>query len=120
VTPLAQALGLSINDKHADKDYATVADDLLTHPKYDGSDVLVCWHHGKILDLAAALLGSSAGKLPASANWPATWPGHVFGWVLQLCYGADGALDLGQTVCLNQQLMYDDYGQQPPDGSSAA
>jgi hypothetical protein len=115
--PLAQALGLSIDDKHKDKDYAKVADDLLTHPKYNGSNVLVCWHHGEILDLAAAL-GASAGTLPASSNWPAKWPGDVFGWVLQLCYGADGKLIPAQTLCLSEQLMYDDCGQQPPGSAS--
>lgn len=113
VQPLAQALGLSIDDKHPDKDYAKVADDLLTHAKYDGSNVLVCWHHGEILELAAAL-GASASTLPASANWPARWPGDVFGWVLQLRYDAGGNLIPAQTLCLSEQLMYDDCGQQPP------
>lgn len=117
--PLAQALGISIDDKHADKDYAKVADDLLNHPKYDGSDVLVCWHHGKILDLAAAL-GASAGTLPPSSSWPAKWPGDVFGWVLQLRYDAGGALVPAQTVCVSEQLMYDDCGQQPPGSPSAS
>lgn len=113
VTPLAQALGLAIDDKHKDKDYQKVADDLLAHAKYDGGNTLVCWHHGEILDLAAAL-GASAQTLPASSNWPTKWPGDVFGWVLQLVYGADGKLVPAQTVCLSEQLMYDDCGQQPP------
>jgi hypothetical protein len=118
VEPLAKALGLDINDKHADKDYATVADHLLSHGKYDGSDVLVCWHHGEILDLAAAL-GASAGTLPPASNWPAKWPGDVFGWLLQLRYDAGGTLIPAQTLCLSQQLMYDDCGQQPPGDPSA-
>jgi len=116
--PLAQALGLSINDKHADKDFARVAEVLLTHPQYNGSNVVVCWHHGEILDLAAAL-GASAATLPASANWPAKWPGDVFGWVLQLCYDAEGTLIPAQTACLSEQLMYDDCGQQPPGDASS-
>lgn len=118
VTPLAQALGLQINDKHKDKDFQQVADALQNHPKYNGSNVLVCWHHGEILDLAAAL-GASAGTLPPASNWPAKWPGDVFGWVLQLVYGADGTLTTAQTVCLSQQLMYDDCGQQPPGPPAA-
>ncbi|HEU0301176.1 MAG TPA: histidine phosphatase family protein [Longimicrobium sp.] len=108
VTPLADALGLKIDDKHADEDYAKVADDLLAHGKYDGSNVLVCWHHGHLLELAARL-GATSGT-----SWPAEWPGDVYGWVLQLCYGADGTL--ATPVCLSQQLMYDDCGQQPPNG----
>ncbi|HEX2081072.1 MAG TPA: hypothetical protein VHG08_25445 [Longimicrobium sp.] len=117
--PLAHTLGLSINDKHADEDYPKVADDLLTHGKYDDSNVLVCWHHGEILDLAAAL-GASAATLPPSSNWPAKWPGDVFGWMLQLCYDGDGNLIPAQTVCLSQQLMYDDCGQQPPGPPASA
>jgi hypothetical protein len=118
MTPLAKALGLTIDDKHKDKDYAQVADDLLHHPRYNGSDVLVCWHHGEILDLAAAL-GASVGTLPPSANWPAKWHGDVFGWVLQLVYGADGTLVPARTVCLSQRLMFDDCGQQPPGPPAA-
>lgn len=113
ITPLAKALGLEIDDKHADKDYGKVAHDLLTHPKYDGADVLVCWHHGEMLDLAAAL-GATADVLPPSANWPAKWPGEVFGWVMQLHYGGDGKLVPAQTLCLNEELMFGDCGQDPP------
>lgn len=119
VEPLAGALGLAINDKHADKDYAQVAQHLSTHPRYDGSNVLVCWHHGEVLNLAAAL-GASGSTLPPASGWPAKWPGEVFGWVLQLCYGADGTLDPSRTVCLSQQLMYGDCGQPPPGAASAA
>src|SRR5262245_55288779 len=67
ITPLRSALGLGddyYNHKHSDDDYAQVASDILTHPKYEGKVVLICWHHGKIPDLATAL-GAAA---------PSTWP----------------------------------------------
>jgi hypothetical protein len=112
IEPLAKATGLTINDKHKDKDYQKVADDILHNSKYDGSDILICWHHGEILQLAAAL---GAKGLPPQSNWPAPpWPGDVFGWVLQLCYDGDGNVIPSQTVCANQQLMFDDYGKNPP------
>ncbi|HEX2204032.1 MAG TPA: hypothetical protein VHG91_12065 [Longimicrobium sp.] len=113
VEPLASALRLEINDKHADKDYAEVARHLLDHPKYDDATVLVCWHHGEILQLAQAL-GADAGVLPPAAGWPPHWPGEVFGWVLQLRYDGAGRLVPGQTRCTSQRLMYDDCGQEPP------
>jgi hypothetical protein len=48
-------------------------------------------------------------------HWPSPpWLGEVFGWLLQICYDADGNLIPAQTVCINQQLMYDDYGKNPP------
>jgi hypothetical protein len=113
--PLAQVLGLTIDDKHSQKDYQKVADDLLQNSKYDGMDVLVCWHHGEILALASAL-GVDGASLPPASNWPASWPGDVFGWLLQLRYDASGNLIPAETLCLNQQLMYDDYGRNPPAG----
>ena len=116
IEPLAAAIGLAINDKHADKDYQKVADDILQNTKYDQQNILICWHHGEILDLATAL---GATSLPSSSNWPPSWPSHVFGWVLQLCYDDNGAIIPDQTMCLNQQLMFDDYAKDPPAGGPA-
>lgn len=113
IAPLAGALKLPVDARHADKDYQKVADDLLQNAKYDSATTLVCWHHGEVLALAAAL-GVAPGQLPASACWPpGPWPGDVYGWVLQLVYDASGALDPAQTCCLSQRLMYDDHGQEP-------
>jgi hypothetical protein len=114
ITPLSEAIGVSIDAKHKDKDYAKVADDILQNSKYDNSNVLICWHHGEILDLATAL-GVDASKLPKASNWPPSWPGSEYGWLLQLCYNGDGDLVDTQTLCINEQLMYDD--QNDPPGS---
>ncbi len=116
VTPLSQALGLPISSDYADKQYKEFAASLLGDATYNDSTLLVCWHHGEILKLASAL-GAKASKLPKSADWPAKWPGEVFGWVLQLCYDAEGGLRHKHTFCLPQQLMYGDCGQNPPDNS---
>ena len=106
ITPLSKAIGKAIDNKYKDKDYQKAADDLLHHPKYDNSNILICWHHSEILKLADAL-GANPGQLP-----PEPWPGDVFGWVLQLTYDDAGAVT--QTQCFNEQLMYDDYGNVPP------
>lgn len=114
IEPLSKVLGLKINDKHADDDYGVVAEHILENSKYDNSDILICWHHGKILQLAEAL-GVKQSELPPESNWPAPpWPAQVFGWLLQLSYDAGGNLIPAQTFCVNQQLMYDDYGNDPP------
>jgi hypothetical protein len=115
IEPLAKILGLTIDDKHADKDYKKVADDILQNSKYDNKSVLICWHHGEILALAADL-GAGATTLPASSNWPAKWPGDVFGWLLQVCFDGSGNIVTADTFCISEQLMYDDYGQVPPAG----
>lgn len=111
ITPLSKAINVPINAKHADKDYQKVADDILGNAKYDQSNLLICWHHGEILDLATAL---GATNLPKISNWPTKWPSEVYGWVLQLCYDGSGNIIPSQTICLSQQLMFDDYGQNPP------
>ena len=111
ITPFSKAINLPINAKHADKDYQKVADDILGNAKYDKSNILICWHHGEILLLATAL---GATNLPAASNWPTKWPNEVYGWVLQLCYDSNGKIITAQTLCLNEQLMFDDHGRNPP------
>jgi len=54
ITPLSEATGLSISHEIDDKDYATLATELLSG-KYAGKVVLVAWHHGSIPGLAKAL-----------------------------------------------------------------
>jgi hypothetical protein len=78
VTPLASALGLAVDDKHADADYAKVATDILTNAKYVGKIVLICWHHGTIPALATALgIASPPPWLGTVFDqvWQITWPG---------------------------------------------
>ena len=104
IKPLADALGLSINNKHKDKDFQKVADAILQHGKYDDSNILICWHHGEILQLAEAL-GAPASSLPPK------WSGKVFGWLIHLVFDSNGNLTVEPTI--NQQLMYDDYGKNP-------
>ena len=79
------------------------------------STILVCWHHGKILQFAKAL-GVKHHKLPSTSNWPTKWPKSVFGWLLQICYDSSGDVITDHTMCINEKLMYDDSGQDPPAG----
>ena len=113
IKPLSDATGLAINDKHKDKEFQKLADDLLQHSKYNDSNILICWHHGEILQFANAM-GIDSTKLPVTANWPTKWPGSVFGWVLQIVFDGNGKIVTNQTFCANEMLMYGDYGQIPP------
>jgi hypothetical protein len=113
--PLAKALGLKINNKHKDADFQKVADAILKKSKYDGKTIVICWHHGEILDLTKAL-GADRSKLPPAISWPPSpWPSEVFGWLLQLRYDPKGDLMTTQALCVNQQLMYEDHGKDPPE-----
>lgn len=104
IEPLSKSLGLTIDARHNDKDFAKVASDILQNSKYDNSNVLIYWHHGEILQLAHAL-GAPASSLPAK------WDGEVFGWLIQMAFDANGNLTVEPVI--NQQLMYDDYGKNP-------
>lgn len=114
VQPFADAMRLPIHAQVQDQDFQKVADEIRQNSQYNNSTILICWHHGEILDLAAAL-GVDASQLPPDSHWPSQpWPEDVYGWLLQLCYDATGALIPAQTLCINQQLMFDDYGKNPP------
>lgn len=61
--PLAGALHLKIDNRYADEEYPALAKDVLAH--YAAKTVLVCWHHGNLPALAAAL-----GVPNARSPWP--------------------------------------------------
>jgi len=80
VEPLASALHLPIDNRFKDDDFDILARDLLTDPRYTGKVVLVCWHHGKMDNLAKALGVSHAPK----------WPDRQFDHVWIISYGKKG------------------------------
>jgi hypothetical protein len=77
--PLAAQLGLPINQQFEDKHYAQLARSLLKGS--EGSEVLVCWHHGKLPDLARCL-----GVSPPEDPWPAEEFGRI--WQIDFASGA--------------------------------
>jgi hypothetical protein len=108
ITPLAAALKKPIDTKYKDKDYSKLVADLQQKAKqYAGSKILICWHHGEILQLTEAM-GASCATLPAASNWPSKWLGEVFGWLLQIYYKADGTIHHSSTQAINEKLMPDD------------
>ena len=81
ITPLSKALHEEIEANEKDDDFAKVAHDVLTNPKYAGKVVLIAWHHGKIPELAKALGAKDA---------PDKWKGEVFDRVWEIT-SADGS-----------------------------
>lgn len=75
VTPLAEALGLSVLANYAKDDVEALANEILSAPAYDGKMVLICWEH-KMLDKIAAQLGVNPE--------PASYPGDAFNWVWEI------------------------------------
>jgi hypothetical protein len=64
--PLSEAMKMPIGHEVADKEFATLATELLSG-KYAGKVVLVCWHHGSLPEFATAL----GAALPYD-KWPDT------------------------------------------------
>jgi len=108
ITPLAAALQKKVDTSYKDKDYAKLVAFFQQNAKhYAGSNILICWHHGEILQLTEAM-GASSKTLPATSNWPAKWNGDAFGWLLKIYYKPDGTIHHSSTQAINEKLMPDD------------
>lgn len=83
--PLAQALGLPIDQRFADKDVKQLAHALAGEGH--GKSVLIAWHHGELAKLIDALGADPAKLLPDGR-----WPDDVFNWVVVLRYDHQGKL----------------------------
>jgi hypothetical protein len=96
VTPLSVALNLPIEDGFADKDpdITKMCNAILNEFTFAGKTVLICWHHGKIPEIARAL----------GIAKPPKWKGTVFDRVWQVTY-KKGKASLEDSP---QQLLYGD------------
>jgi hypothetical protein len=90
ITPLSAALGMPISHEIDDKDFATLATELLSG-KYAGKVVLVAWHHGSIPAFARAL-----GAKPPYDPWPETQFDRV--WRIDYIDGKAVLKDLPQEL----------------------
>ncbi|CBS91075.1 hypothetical protein [Azospirillum lipoferum] len=84
VTPISLIRALPLAHTIADDDVAQVPA-LLSGAPYTGATVLICWHHGKLPELALAL-GAPADQVPKK------WEGDDFHTVWILRYEADGSV----------------------------
>jgi hypothetical protein len=92
LTPLSRALNQDINSRFKDDEENQLAKELLTSPRYAGKIVLICWHHGKIPELATNLKAEDV---------PDHWKRTVFDQVWVITY-QDG---MGKLTKRHQALM---------------
>jgi hypothetical protein len=109
IKPLSRALGLDINTDFKDDEYAKLADELHAG-RYNNKNILVCWHHGKIPKLLAAL-GADSHKLLPDGKWPE----DAFAWVVCLEYNQKGVLN---AKVKDENLMPGDAANPPPHPST--
>jgi hypothetical protein len=82
VTPLARALGLTIDHDYTRKQFSRLVSDIMGDAALDGKLVLICWEHKAIPDLAQSF--AAGGWNEGSAVIPAKWSGSDFdsAWIL--------------------------------------
>lgn len=97
VEPLSRALGLSIHNRFKDAEVSRLAAEISSKPR--DKRVLICWHHGEIPNLLAALGADPATLLPGGK-----WPNAEFGWVLELRYDKDGRLIPGESRRIEEDI----------------
>ena len=63
IQPLSQTINIKIDSDFKNKHFKDLIKELKKNKgtKFDNANVLICWHHGEILDLASALGASSRG-----------------------------------------------------------
>ena len=114
IEPISKAIGLEINSNYDDKDPDPLVKLFQSDSNFENSNILICWRHSGMIELADAL-GVEPHLLPSTANWVSKpWPACVFGWILQIRFDEHGNLDVNQTMCISEKLMYNDHGQNPP------
>lgn len=99
--PLSKATGLKIDTTFKSKDFKDLANALQS--KSHGKNILICWHHEAVPQLAQAL-----GADPKQLFPDGKWPDDVYAWVIQLRYGPDAKLIDAQRI--DENLMPDDKG----------
>jgi hypothetical protein len=111
LTPLAEATNLPVNTDITDADYATTLIPALAGDRYANSHILICWHHGTLVQLAEGLLqvnDQPRPNLAVTSTWPTKYDCNTFGWLFQIRYDATGTVQIDWTRCLNERLMNDD------------
>ena len=74
--PIAEHLKSSLNINYKPEEAQEVANEILTNPKYDNGNVLLCWSHRYISPLVRALGGHD----------PVKWSENIFDQVYMLTY----------------------------------
>jgi hypothetical protein len=103
--PLSRATGLPIDTRFKDQDFQSLAESLETTKQ--GSQILICWHHGEI-----PMLLSAFGMDPKALLPDGRWPDEKFGWVLQLPFD-----DSGRVAGSKAKRVKENFGS---DGTAAS
>jgi phosphohistidine phosphatase SixA len=77
--PLSEGIGVKVETPYKNDDYEDLVEDLFNNPEFKDKTIIVCWHHGKLPEMAA-LLGAPPG------SYPDPWPDDAYNLILDLQY----------------------------------
>jgi hypothetical protein len=97
IEPTAKALGLAIDSRFNDNQFSELAHEIQSRP--NGTNILICWHHGEIPQLLRAL-GADPKKLLPKGKWP----DDEFDWLIELRYDQNGRLLQSNRISENLTL----------------
>jgi hypothetical protein len=93
--PLSDVLRMPVDTRFENSQFKDLARELLTDPRYQGTRIAICWHHGEIPGLAQAL------NVPDA---PDKWGDEVFDRIWQIDYNLDHA----KLTKIHQKLLFGD------------
>lgn len=96
VTPLAEALKLTINQTYERDDYKRMVDEIMNNLSYHEKSVLICWDHSVIPEIARAFKAFQS---------PNRWQPEIFDRTWLITSGVNGKVTFQN---LPQRLMYGD------------
>jgi len=99
IEPTAKELGLTIDTQFKNQQFLELADEIKSLPP--STNILICWHHGKIPQLLRALGADPESLLPNGK-----WPSDVFDWLIELRYDENG--DLFESKRIDEHLSSQD------------
>lgn len=96
VTPLAEALNITINKEYVHDDYKRMVAEIKTRPEYNDRMVLICWEHHLIPEITRAF-----GALQS----PSKWNGDAFDRLWIITFNKSGKASFQN---LPQKLLFGD------------
>ena len=100
IIPTIQALKIPLNTKYTRNQFPEMVHEILTSPQYNGKNILICWEHFMIPNIA-----HSFGVTPI----PSAWPDDVYDRTFIIRFNKDGTVKNFHN--LPQALLFGDSRQ---------
>lgn len=96
VTPLANRLKLTLIDTYERDNYKKMAEEIKKNPAYHGKNIVICWEHAVIPELARAF---------GALQTPSKWTSDIYDRIWLITFAASGKATFQH---IPQRLLYSD------------